>query len=206
MSAMSRLVLLLAALGTATPALAAPGAPSAAVQVANGRVSVRFADTPLEAAVEQLAASVGARVEWRGTVDKTAVSTDLADVPFTEALERVLHPRSFFVVTAGQTSMIRRVVVLLGACDAHGALPVPPAVPHPRAEPRAFPNPGGLDSPVMMLLEDPDPTVRRSMLDHVRALDQGDPRRDVVLSRLLSDPDEQLRDDALQLHGGFVPP
>jgi hypothetical protein len=66
MRAISRLLLLTAALLAAIPAHAAPGVSPPAVQVANGRVSVRFVNTPLEAAVEQLAASVGARVEWLG--------------------------------------------------------------------------------------------------------------------------------------------
>jgi hypothetical protein len=42
------------------------------------------------------------------------VSIDLAEVPFAEALERMLQPRSYFVVTAGRTGALRRVVVMLG--------------------------------------------------------------------------------------------
>lgn len=208
MPAIRRLVLLLAPLLIGGLVHAAPSGPGSAVEVANGRVSVRFVETPLQAAVEQLAASVGARVEWLGATEGTTVSTDLTDVSIAEALERVLRPHSYFVVTAGRTGALRRVVVMLGGLGggrAADSVPVSHPWPPLPEEPSAIANPDGVDASAMARLDDSDPAVRRSVLDYVRAVGQDDPRRDMVLSRLLSDPDPQLREEALELHGGFAP-
>jgi hypothetical protein len=177
------------------------------VRVVKGRVSVRFVNTPLETAVDRLAASVGADVEWLGAAKGATVSTDLSDVSIPDALERVLRPHSYFVVTAGETGALRRVVVMPGEFGARRAVTVPgfvPASPTGQKE-DTFPYSDALGASVLARLDDPDPVVRRSVLDYLRTVGPDDPRRGVVLSRLLSDPDRELRAQALELHGGFGP-
>src|SRR5262249_37953608 len=83
------------------------------VRTVNGPVTARFVDAPLASAIRQLAATLGAQVEWHGAVDDITVSTDLSDVPVDEALERVLSPHSYFVVTTNGGRTIRRIVVMM---------------------------------------------------------------------------------------------
>src|SRR5262249_7438134 len=92
----------------------APTELASAMEVAEGHVSVRFVNTPLETAVEQVARSVGAQVEWLGAIGQTIVSTELANVSIAEALERVIRPHSYFVVTDGRTGAVCRIVVMPG--------------------------------------------------------------------------------------------
>jgi hypothetical protein len=183
---------------------AAPDAPRAA-PVVDGRLSVRFENTSLEAAVEQLAAGIGARVEWRGEPGDDTVSADLVDVSIAEALERVLSPRSYFVVTAGGTGAIRRIVIMLGQLDARRPLPRADGAAMAPEVPGTISEADGVDVAVLTRLDDPDPVVRRSVLDYVRAIGPENAHREMILARLASDPDRRLREEVLRFRRDVVP-
>lgn len=199
MHPMIPLVALLVPLLSRQPAHAAHGT---AVTVAGGRVCVSFVDEPMAAAIERLATGLGAQVEWLGTPDRTNVSTDLRDVAVDEALDRVLRTHSYFVVAAKRTGAVRRIVVLGGTSAAGEDAAVPEPASALSRSSRASLDDTDLDPSIKARLLDPDPTVRRSVLDYLRVLAPDDPHRDVVLSRLVADPDRLVRDEALPLLAG----
>lgn len=179
------------ALFTAVALLSA--VPTNAAPSETPRVSIRFEATPVEAAVAQLGARIGAALEWRGGNDPRTVSVELSDVPLAEALERVLATRSFFVVSRAHSATPQRIVVLPAPGDeprtatAHRApQPVAPAS-------TGDPEQEDPHAPSLAVLDDPDPTLRRSMLEYASALPPGDSRRDAIVGRLMNDPDPSVR-------------
>jgi len=184
----------------------AAGRVHAIVRLDDGKVTARLARVPLRSAVEELARLWGARVEWRTDPGQRDVSAEFVSLPAEDALARLLQRRSFYVIYASPVGLPRRIVVL-GPCADESDGPVPGA-PGPAADARlddAAP-PGSLNPAVEAVLADPSADVRLRMLDTVVALDADDPRRRLVLDRLVADPDPRVREAALHVDSTMAAP
>ncbi len=163
------------------------------------RISARFAATPLAAALAEVAGQAGAHAEWQGEPDRAPISITLTGVTFDEALRRLLQRHSYYVIGEEGGETARRVIVLAGHARAAATVSVVSASgTNTAAATQRSPGTGESESPATAL-DDPDPAVRRRLLELVRSFDPHDPRRMMVLARLRDDPDPGLRAAARDL-------
>lgn len=173
-------------------------------RAATERISVRFAATPLATAVSEIATRAGATVEWLGQPEATTVSVELTEVSLDEALDRLVRPRSYFLVTTGNSSAPRRIVIMPGTEGRAQRAPMAAVRPAARSQAPSTVLDPEATSPaagVLAALDDPDPRIRHQLLEQARDFDPRDPRRDLILSRLRDDADATLRTEANRLSG-----
>lgn len=168
---------------------------------ASDRVSIRITATPVTSALSMIGDMANASVEWLGEPETRLLTLDLRDVSLDEAVDRILGRRSRFIVAAAATGAPRRIVVL------------PPSTPNSSRSPDTTPihdpdiedDGGKVPASALRDLDHEDPAVRQRLLHQVRDFHPSDVRRAMILDRLLTDGDVQLRAEAAELAGGEVP-
>jgi hypothetical protein len=180
------------------------------ITLRDGRLSAHVVDAPFTRVLGELARHLDASVSGIDPTDVAPVTVNFSDLPPAAALERLLLGRSHFVTygTGSDGTRVRR-IALLGGGTAAVALAAPPA-PSPALEaesaPQAEAGPdqvdamlaGALDLLTSGLTLDA-PAIRRQVLYEVNTWRLDDPARAILLARLSSDPDPEVREAALQV-------
>jgi hypothetical protein len=178
-------------------------------------LTAHLARVPLAWVTGALASNCGIEVEglWAGSGEE--VSLDAVDLPVPQAIERLLRPRSFFLVTArvdGQEH-VRRVTVLAGGPPPVAAVAVLDPLPPPFLPPDSAwgilavleASPDVADSPeeaavVELATDHPDPATRReALLLLARRRDIGPVAKATLERAARHDTDPLVRDAARTL-------
>jgi len=197
---LSRSVAILGVLAMAALGETAPG--SARLTLRDGRLSAEIAAAPLAQVMAEIGTLAGAEVLWRGAAPDDRVSASFTDVPAAEAIERLLRPRSFFVVGGAGPASIRRVVILADG----------PGTPRPEGTPAVERPPAVVDeqpdAAVAAATAPGDPATRLRAIDALAEVAAHDPGAWMVLTQLsTSDADRAVREAARRaLDAGFPSP
>lgn len=205
-----RALLAAAVLASAVPVLAsAAETPRREIRLHDGRVSAHLVEAPFSWVLTEIATLSGASVTGAGPADVAPTTVAFTDLPLADALERLLQGRNHLLVYGNDARgpRVRRIDLL------DGGTTVPTPATRPAESAHATPDgaAGAESGPdqVAPLMADAldlltsalalgDPAIRLQLLDEVAAWELDEPSRAVLLARLSGDPDEEVREAALQ--------
>lgn len=177
------------------------------ITLRDGRLSAHVVEAAFTRVLGEIASQLGASVTGVDPADVAPMTVTFSDLPPAAALERLLQGRSHFVTYGAGPSgaRVRRIVLLSGGTSV--LAPAAPALA-PEAEhvPRFEASPDQVDAMLAGALDLLTsgltlgaPEIRRQVLDEVSTWQLHDPSRAVLLARLSSDPDPEVREAALQV-------
>jgi type II secretory pathway component GspD/PulD (secretin) len=173
------------------------------ITLQDGKMTARIVAAPLRQVLEEVSKLSGTQVRWLSLDGEEAVSVEFTDLPFSEALRRILGEKDFvlFYPSARERARLPQIWIYPRG-QAGGQLVViqegettPPALSD--AAPSVEPD---LDSLIETALHDQDMSVRLDAITQLGGYAQEDQRVETILSQVAhSDSNPQLRKSAAEL-------
>jgi hypothetical protein len=186
------------------------------IMLQDGKLTARFAATPLWQVMAEVSKLSGAEVFWLSQGGEEPVSADFTALPFSEALQRILGKNNFllFYTSIGEEGRLTQIwISSRGIGKGHPMRELPPglamtAPPLPAVDPASQ---GGeavaagqepidampLETVIQTAMNDDDLSVRLEAIARLKQDAQEDPRVKVTLSHIArNDSDPQVRDAA----------
>lgn len=180
------------------------------MQLRDGRLSARVVKAPFTTVLAEIATLSGASVTGVDPSDVAPTTVTFSDLPLADALDRLLEGRNHLLVYGNDArgARVRRIVLLDGgttdltpaARQAESAHTTPDDAPGAESgRDQADPLLADALDLLTSALALGDPAIRRQLLDEVATWQLDEPSRAVLLARLSGDPDEEVREAALQV-------
>jgi hypothetical protein len=178
------------------------------ITLQDGKMTARIVAAPLRRVIEEVSKLSGAQIRWLSQGGEEPVSVEFTDLPFSEALRRILGEKDFvlFYPSAREGARLPQIWIyprgqaggqLVVIQEGETTPPAPsdtaPSVESPPVEP-------DLDSLIETALHDQDMSVRLDAITQLGGYAQEDPLAKTILSQVAhSDSNPQLRKSAAEL-------
>lgn len=179
------------------------------ITLQDGKMTAQIVAAPLRRVIEEVSKLSRARVRWLGLDGEEPVSVEFTDLPFSEALRRILGEKDFvlFYPSARVKARLPQIWIYpRGQAGGQVVLTLPPG-PEPEGETMppapSDPAPGveqDLDSLIQTAMHDQDTSVRLDAITQLGGYAQEDQRVEPILSEVAhSDSNPQMREAAAEL-------
>ena len=172
----------------------------------DGKLTAQIVSASLRQVMEEVSKLSGAQVHWLSHEDDTMVSVKFADLPFSEALRRILGEKNFAFSFASTKESARLLQIwVFSKRQAEGqAVPTPlpfseGGTPPPPSD-SAPPVEQDSDTLIQIALLDQDPLARLDAITQLGGYAQEDQRVKAILSQVAdSDSNQQVQEAAKEL-------
>jgi hypothetical protein len=171
--------------GTIPPSFAATTDPGH-IALRDEKLTVRIIATPIRQVLEQVGQLTGARILWLGQKEEGSVSVEFTDLPFSDALRRLLGERNFllFYTSSGTETKLSEIWILSPSVEGGQTPSIVPAPTPPQIPSQAL----------QTALYGQDRSARLTAVRRLKRFGQTDLRVKSILSQLIqSDPEPAVR-------------
>ena len=178
------------------------------ITLQDGKMTARIVAAPLRRVIEQVSKLSGAQNRWLSLDGEEPVSVEFTDLPFSEALRRILGERDFVLFYPSPRERARLPQIwIYPRGQAGGQLVViqeaetaPPALSDAAHSVEPPPVEPDLDSLIETAMHDQDMSVRLDAITQLGGYVREDPLAETILSQVAhSDSNPQLREVAAEL-------
>lgn len=178
------------------------------ISLQDGKMTARIVAAPLRRVIEEVSRLSGAQARWLSLDGEEPVSVEFTDLPFSEALRRILGEKDFvlFDPSARETARLPQIWIYPRG-QAGGQLVLiqeggttPPALSDAARSVEPPPVEQHLDSLMHTAIHDQDTSVRLDAITQWEGYAQEDPLAETTLSQAAhSDSDPQVREAVAEL-------
>jgi hypothetical protein len=178
------------------------------ITLQDGRMTARIVAAPLRRVIEEVSKLSGAQARWLSLDGEEPISVEFTDIPFSEALRRILGEKDFvlfdpsarerarhpqlWIYPRGQAGG-RLVAIQEGEATPPALNDTAPSIELPTVE-------QDLDSLIHTAIHDQDTSARLDAIAQLGGYVQKDPLAETILSQVAySDSDPQVREAAAEL-------
>ncbi len=177
------------------------------ITLQDGKMTARIMAAPLRRVIEEVSKLSGAQVRWLSLDGKEPVSVEFTDLPFSEALRRILGEKDFVLFEPSARERARLPQIWIYPRRQAGRQPVlvqereTTALALSDAAPNVEPPPEqDLDSLMHTAIHDQDMSVRLDAITQLGGYAQEDPLAETILAQVAhGDSDAQVREAAAEL-------
>lgn len=161
--------------GVSIPSFAAVNIPGH-MTLRDGKLTARIAAAPIRQVLEEVSSLTGARVLWLGQEEEGRVSVEFTDLPFPDALRKILGERNFmlFYTSRGEETRLSEIWISSASVVKEQALSLTPPSPADQLPPQLM----------QTALYGQDLTSRLNAIRRLKKFAQKDARVKTILSQL----------------------